>query len=73
MEKMENIGSIPGLLRGWFDPDGAEAAAVLLFNDLPACRFAVDAWILAELSGIGAALQPEHQQRAQKRPCGPDP
>ena len=28
--------------------------------------------MLAEGFGIGTALQPEHGQRADKRPCGPD-
>lgn len=52
---------IPGL-RGRLDPDGAEAAAILLLDDLAPGRPTVDAGELAEFSGIASARDPEGRQ-----------
>ena len=51
------------------NPEGTEAAAILALHDLPTCRSAEDAGVLAELMGIGAALQPKDRQSAEERPC----
>jgi hypothetical protein len=71
------VRSAPRLRRA-VDPDGAECAAVVLFDDLAPCCAAIDTRILPELARIAPAHDQKRRQRPQNGPasaylCQPHP
>src|SRR3989338_2739281 len=78
---MKGVGatgrSAPRLRRA-VDPDGTEPTAFGIGNDLPPCRGAINAGVLAELAGIPPAHDQKRHQKPQNGPasanrCQPHP
>lgn len=59
-------------LRGAVSPDGAEGAAVVLLEDLAACRGVVDPGILPERACITSIHDQKRRQKPQNGPASAD-